>query len=70
MTFLPKSAEQIAPPQGLLSHLPAFSGYWLNAGWLSGLAIVQLVGKFVIDVAVLRLVCTDKEDDVTQARNE
>jgi hypothetical protein len=30
----------------------------------------QLVGKFVIDVAVLRLVCTDKEDDVTQARNE
>jgi hypothetical protein len=24
----------------------------------------------VIDVAVLRLVCTDKEDDVTQARNE
>ena len=28
----------------------------------------QLVGKFVIDVAVLCLICTDNDDDVTQAR--
>ena len=28
----------------------------------------QLVGEFVIDVAVLRLIWTDDDDDVTQAR--
>ncbi len=70
MTLPSESAEQNAPPQGLLGGLPAFSGNWLNSGWQSGLAMSQLVGKFVIDVAVLRLICTDKEDDVTQARNE
>ena len=39
-----------------------------NSGWRSGLTMSQLVGKFVIDVTVLRLICTDNDDDVTQAR--